>query len=35
LSTNVDYELKAGNGGTKRLSSFDSRKSATVNLKNR
>jgi hypothetical protein len=37
LSTNVDYELKAGtpagqSSGTKRLSNFDSRKIATVNL---
>ena len=37
LSTDVDYELKAENGGvsspTKTLSSFDSRKQATLNLK--
>ena len=37
LSTNVDYELKADtpsgqSSGTKRLSNFDSRKTATVNL---
>jgi len=37
LSTNVDYELKAeregASSGTKTLSVFDDRKSATVNLK--
>jgi hypothetical protein len=37
LSTNVDYELKAAtpagqSSGTKRLSNFDSKKTATVNL---
>lgn len=36
LSTDVDYELKADsnglNSGTKTLSSFDSRKQATLNL---
>jgi hypothetical protein len=37
LSTNVDYELKAEtpagqSSGTKRLSNFDGRKAATVNL---
>jgi hypothetical protein len=37
LSTNVDYELKAEtpagqSSGTKRLSNFDGRKTATVNL---
>jgi Carboxypeptidase regulatory-like domain len=37
LSSNVDYELKAehqgANSGAKTLSSFDSRKSAVINLK--
>ena len=37
LSTDVDYEVKAESGGasspTKTLSSFDSRKEATLNLK--
>lgn len=37
LSTNVDYEIKAdhngASSGTKTLSNFDSRKTATVNLK--
>jgi hypothetical protein len=37
LNTNVDYELKAehngANSGTKTLSTFDGRKTATVNLK--
>jgi carboxypeptidase family protein len=38
LSTNVDYELKAATGtgqssGTKTLSTFDSRKTATIDLK--
>jgi uncharacterized protein YdeI (BOF family) len=38
LSTNVDYELKAAtdtgrSSGTKNLSNFDSRKTATVDLK--
>lgn len=37
LSPDVDYELKAdyqgGSSGTKTLSSFDSRKDATINLK--
>lgn len=37
LSTNVDYELKAEQGGAssdvKTLSVFDSRKKATINLK--
>lgn len=38
LSTNVDYELKAATesgqaSGTKTLSNFDSRKTATVDLK--
>jgi hypothetical protein len=37
LSTNVDYELRADtpagqSSGTKRLSNFDSRKTATINL---
>ncbi|MGI8742064.1 MAG: carboxypeptidase-like regulatory domain-containing protein [Bryobacteraceae bacterium] len=37
LNTNVDYELKADHNGSssgvKNLSNFDSRKTATVNLK--
>ena len=37
LSTNIDYELKAGRGGVssavKRLSAFDSRTKAVINLK--
>ena len=37
LSTNVDYELKAdhngSSSGSKTLSNFDNRKTATVNLK--
>ena len=38
LSTNVDYELKAANqngseSGSKTLSVFDSKKTATINLK--
>lgn len=37
LSTNVDYELRAehngSSSGTKTLSNFDNRKTATVNLK--
>jgi Carboxypeptidase regulatory-like domain len=37
LSTNVDYELRAehngASSGTKTLSNFDNRKTATINLK--
>ena len=37
LSTNVDYELRAehngSSSGTKTLSNFDNRKTATINLK--